>query len=134
MPLAASVSDAVNSWPAVVLALITIVGGWGTLIIKTWIEARKAKDTGETVKEIREQNSAAVDTVKEIKDQVVNGHASNLRDDVTEGLELMRFAVGFIKTLPTQEDIRRMDNRLDVVDRRLAKLEQGGTSGGRRTD
>lgn len=141
--LAESAGQFVNSWPAVTLAIVGVVGGWGTLIIQAWISARKNSATGDTVKEIKEQGSAAADTVNKIKDQVVNGHTTNLRDDVTnlrgdvtEGLELMRFAVEFIKQLPNRDDINRIDGRIDTLTGRVAALEQlgGGFSGGRRTE
>lgn len=110
--LAESVSEAVNSWPAVALATVSLVGGWGTLIIKTWVEARKAKDTG--------------DTVKEIKDQVIDGgdYDTNLREDVAEGLKLMRFAVSHIENLPTSDDIKRLDGRIDTLGERVTAIER----------
>lgn len=109
---AESVSNAANSWPAVALAVAGVVGGWGTLIIKTWVEARKAKNTGETV--------------QEIKEQVIDGgeYDTNLREDVAEGLKLMQFAVSHIQNLPTHDDIRRLDGRIDTLGERVSAIER----------
>lgn len=112
MNIAESVAQATNSWPAVALAIVGLVGGWGTLIIKTWVEARKAKDTGKTV--------------NEIKEQVLDGgeYETNLREDVAEGLKLMRFAVSHIENLPTHDDIKRLDGRIDTLGERVTAMEQ----------
>ncbi len=122
--LAESVGQAVNSWPAVALATVTLVGGWGTLIIKTWVEASKARDTAKDTG----------DSVKEIKEQVLDGgvYDTNLRQDVAKGLQLMEFAVSHIKNLPTHDDIKRLDGRIDKLGERVGVLEQqGGGYGGK---
>lgn len=109
---AESVSQAVNSWPAVALATVSLVGGWGTLIIKTWVEARK--------------NSATGNTVNEIKEQVIDGgdYDTNLREDVAEGLKLMKLAVSHIENLPTADDIKRLDGRIDTLGERVTAIER----------
>lgn len=108
---AESVAQAVNSWPAVALAVVSIVGGWGTLIIRFIIEGRK--------------NSATGQTVNEIKEQVADGgdYDTNLREDVAEGLKLMKFAVSHIENLPTADDIKRLDGRIDALGRRVSAIE-----------
>ena len=107
--LAESVQQAANNWPAVALGVIGLVSGWGTLIIKVWAEGRKNKATGETV--------------KEIKDEVAADGTPNMRAEVSEGLRLMQFAVGHIKNLPTSDDVRRLDGRIDGLSKRVKAIE-----------
>lgn len=112
--LAESVSQAANSWPAVALAVIGLIGTLGTLIIKVWAEGRKNGATGDTVKEIKDEVSPAG-----------GGDAQNMYAKVDEGLQLMKFAVGHIKNLPTSDDIKRLDGRIDLLGKRVAAIEQG---------
>ncbi|TDK88802.1 hypothetical protein EUA02_25690 [Mycobacterium paragordonae] len=109
---AESATQFANSWPAVALAVVSIVGGWGTVIIKFFIEARKNNATGQTVNEIKEQVADGGD------------YDTNLREDVAEGLQLMKFAVSHIENLPTTDDIKRLDGRIDALGRRVSAIEK----------
>lgn len=101
-----------NSWPAVALAVVSIVGGWGTVIIKFFIEARKNSQTGQTVNEIKEQVADG------------GGYETKLREDVAKGLQLMEFAVSHIKNLPTTDDVKRLDGRIDALAGRVSAIEK----------
>lgn len=111
--LAESVTQAVNSWPAVAIATLGVIGGWGTLIIKVWAEARKNSATGTTVQEIKGELSPPDDN-----------DAPNMRAEVSEGLRLMKFAVSHIENLPTSDDIKRLDGRIDMLGERVTAIER----------
>ncbi len=110
--LAETATQFANSWPAVALATVSLVGGWGTLIIKAFVDASKNRATGQTVNEIKEQVADGGD------------YDTNLREDVAEGLQLMKFAVSHIENLPTTDDIRRLDGRIDALGRRVSAIEK----------
>lgn len=105
--LAETATQLANSWPAVAIALISLIGTWGTLIIKWLTDARKSSDTGKAVNEIKEQVADGGD------------YETNLREDVAEGLQLMKFAVSHIENLPTTDDIKRLDGRINTLGERL---------------
>lgn len=85
-------------WPGI----ITAVGGVLVGLFGLWVKQRSDSKT-----------------LGQVKDQVTNNHETNLRDDVTEGITLMRLALDHVRLLPTAEDFRKMDGRLIRVTKSL---------------
>lgn len=73
---------------------------------------------------INQRGGARENTVSEIKEQVVNDHSTNMRDDITEGLRLMQFTVEHVRDLPTKADVRKINHKFDRLDAAHRKLEE----------
>lgn len=118
--LAESVSQAVNTWPAVALAVVSVVGGWGTLIIKVWTEGRKNSATGDAVDKIKEQvtngGSNLAATVGQVKSML-----SDQREDIAG----IRKDIGGIRGEIRQERESRVD-LARTLEQRLKHLERRG--------
>ena len=116
--LAESVSQAVNTWPAVALAVVGVVSGWGTLIIKVWAEGRKSADTQAKVAKIEEQvtngGSNLAATVGQVKSML-----SDQREDIAG----IRKDIGGIRGEIHQERESRVD-LARTLDDRLKRLER----------
>lgn len=105
---AESASQMSQDWRVVAIG---VGGGLIALYMKQRGGARE-----NTVTEIKQQSDATAGAVKEIKEQVVNDHDTNMRDDLTEGLELMRVAVSYIRTLPTSDQYKELSRRLEAIE------------------
>lgn len=107
-----------NSWPAVALAVVSIVGGWGTVIIKVWTEGRKNSATGDAVDKIKEQvtngGSNLAATVGQVKSML-----SDQREDIAG----IRKDIGGIRGEIRQERESRVD-LARTLDDRLKHLER----------
>ncbi|KQH75605.1 hypothetical protein AO501_25355 [Mycobacterium gordonae] len=123
--LAESVSQAVNTWPAVALAVVGVVGGWGTLIIKVWAEGRKIAATGDAVDKIKEQvtngGSNLAKTVGEVKEMLTAQQSGigGIRSDIGG----IREDIGGIRGEIRQERESRVD-LARTLDDRLKRLER----------
>lgn len=110
-----------DSWMDVADHLLLIIGATATAAVPSWFAARNHKE------------------ISSVKDQVVNGHKSPMRDDLDRVLarleELSSFlaevgrGVSGLRSDLNDEEIRRRENirelRSDMsdIDRKLAELE-----------
>lgn len=101
--LAESVTQAAQDWPGVFAIAVPVVGG----LVGLWLKQRGADKT-----------------LGQVKEQVTNGHETNLRDDVTRGITLMQLALDHVRQLPTAEDFKRMDGKLIRLTRSLDNERQ----------
>lgn len=107
-----------DSWMDVADHLLLIIGVVATAIVPSWFAARSHKE------------------IRSVKDQVVNGHKSPMRDDLDRVLarleELSNFlaevgrGVSGLRSDLTDEESRRRENIRELradIDRRLAEIE-----------
>lgn len=69
--------------------------------------------------------------ITEVQEQVTKGgkagdesDSTTMRFEISEGLRLMKFAVSHIENLPTSDDIKRLDGRIDSLGARVKAIEQ----------
>lgn len=116
-----------NSWPAVALAVVSVVGGWGTLIIKVWTEGRKNSATGDAVDKIKEQvtngGSNLAKTVGEVKEMLTAQQSGigGIRSDIGG----IREDIGGIRGEIRNERQARVD-LARTLEQRLKRLERRG--------
>lgn len=89
--LAESVTQVAQNWPGAFAIAVPVVGG----LVGLWLKQRGSDRT-----------------LGQVKEQVTNGHETNLRDDVTRGITLMQLALDHVRQLPTADDFKRMDGKL----------------------
>lgn len=107
-----------DNWLDVVDHLLLIIGVVATAVVPSWFAARNHKE------------------IRSVKDQVVNGHTSPMRDDLDRVLarleELSKFlaevgrGVSGLRSDLNDEEIRRRENIRELrsdIDRKLAELE-----------
>lgn len=107
-----------DNWMDVVDHLLLILGVVATAVIPSWFAARNHKE------------------IRSVKDQVVNGHKSPMRDDLDRVLarleELSNFlvevgrGVSGLRSDLNNEEIRRRENIRELredIDRKLAHIE-----------
>lgn len=117
--LAETAVQAATSWPAVALGITATIGGWGTVLIRSWAESRRTADTAEQVGKIKDQvtngGSNLATTVGEVKQMLTEQRAdiSGLRADIG-GLreELRDERRARVELARTVEEIMR-DGRTD---------------------
>lgn len=132
---AESAGQAVQDWRVVGILAVT---GIITLLIRQRHEGRQRKEESnrtegkvdqldgkvtEVVDQVTNSGSNLAEEVGKIKSEISTGVDDNMRAEVSEGLKLMRFAVSHIENLPTSDDIKRLDGRIDVLGRRMSAVE-----------
>jgi hypothetical protein len=106
-----------SDWYGVVGILIINIG----ILLQSRRNGSTAKEAASEAKEVGAKVQDIKGTVNDVQGQVANGHHTNLRDDLTEALSMMRIVKSGVENLQDKDirlirdDISRISGDISVL-------------------